>query len=76
MLAVPEQLSDQGQVLARHNGLAGHGVAEVVNRIIPRPASLRTARQPADWGDGIGAPRLVVGTTGENSLKTTEAKML
>ena len=28
--SVPEQLADQGQVFARHDGLAGCGVAKVV----------------------------------------------
>ena len=31
MPPVAEQLSDQGQVFAEHDGMAGHGMAEIVN---------------------------------------------
>ena len=43
---VPEQLADQGQVLARHNGVTGGGVAKVV-QARPTELHIRADRAPA-----------------------------
>ena len=51
---VPEQLADLGQVLAADDGLAGHGVSQVVQA---RPAEVRIAahRAPAGGQAGLAA---------------------
>ena len=48
MPPVSEQLADLGQVLAGHHGLAGHGVAQVVQ---PQPAELRIGADRAPAGN-------------------------
>ena len=63
MPPVSEQLSDQGKVLAGHDGMAGHSVAEVVN---PKRAEAGIFAYSAPVPAEMGAPAVCALSDGRN----------